>query len=165
MDIILIIFVIYIWIYIAGFFFFSERLKQEEKLVIAVFLQKVAKIPALIEVMRPYVAKKESFDHIIELHTEAMIQEFRSIYDILGLNGKVQNDFLFLMQLSVHIPKLQKDEYFVYIRDFIIEYERLMRSHFTGLNTAINMWNIFVKIKNLTLIGLLLPWQRRMSVR
>jgi hypothetical protein len=116
---------------VISFFIFSEKLQREEKLVIAVFLQKVAKIPALIEVMRPYVAKKESFDHIIELHTEAMIQEFRSIYDILGLNGKVQNDFLFLMQLSVQIPKLQKDEYFVYIRDFIIDYERLMRSHFT----------------------------------
>lgn len=165
MDIILIILAIYIWLYIAGFFFFSERLKQEEKIVIAVFLQKVAKIPALIEVMRPYVAKKESFDHIIELHTEAMIQEFRSIYDILGLNGKVQNDFLFLMQLSVHIPKLQKDEYFVYIRDFIIDYERLMRSHFSGLNSAISMWNLFVKIKNMTFIWLLLPGEKKMTVR
>jgi hypothetical protein len=120
--------------------------------VILLFLQKVAKIPALIEVMRPYVAKKESFDHIIELHTEAMIQEFRSLYDILGLNAKLQNDFLFLMQLSVQIPALQKDEYFVYIRDFIIEYERLMRSHFSELNARISYWNLFIKIKNYTLI-------------
>jgi hypothetical protein len=152
MDIFLIILALYIVLYVISFFIFSEKLQREEKLVIAVFLQKVAKIPALIEVMRPYVAKKESFDHIIDLHTEAMIQEFRSIYDILGLNGKVQNDFLFLMQLSVQIPKLQKDEYFVYIRDFIIDYERLMRSHFSGLNSAISMWNLFIKIKNLTII-------------
>lgn len=134
-------------------------------MVIAIFLQKTSKIPALIEVMRPFVAKEEAFDSIIELHTEAMIQECHSIYDILGLNAKLQNDFLFLMQLSVRIPTLQKNEYFVYIRNFVIEYERMMRSHFSGLNKAIRYWNTFIKIKNMTVIGLLFPGEKHQEVQ
>lgn len=93
-----------------------------------------------------------------------MIQENKSIYDILELNMELQNDFLFLMQLSVHIPALQKDEYFLYIRDFIIEYERLMRSHFSELNRMIRIWNIFISIKNATGIGYLLPGKKLIFV-
>ena len=110
-------------LYIMTYFSLSKYVEFQERVLIDLFLGKIGKIPALIEVMRPYVAEEKAFDHIIKLHTQAMIQEFRTLYDILGLNGKIQNDFLFLMQLSVQIPKLQKDEYFVYIRDFVIEYE------------------------------------------
>ena len=138
--------------------------RSREDIVIQIFLQKVAKIPAMIEVMRPYVSKPHAFSHIIEIHTKSMIQENKSIYDILELNMELQNDFLFLMQLSVHIPALQKDEYFLYIRDFIIEYERLMRSHFSELNRMIRIWNIFISIKNATGIGYLLPGKKLIFV-
>ena len=110
-------------LYIIAYFLLSKYVEFQERVLIDLFLGKIGKIPALIEVMRPYVAEEKAFDHIIKLHTQAMIQEFHTLYDILGLNGKIQNDFLFLMQLSVQIPKLQKDEYFVYIRDFVIGYE------------------------------------------
>lgn len=165
MNIFLSIIALIIVIFLIVAFFLLRYLKSEESIVIVIFLQKVSKIPALIEVMRPFVAKEESFDSIVAIHTEAMIQECHSIYDILGLNGRLQNDFLFLMQLSVQIPELQKNEYFVYIRNFVIEYERMMRSHFWGLNKAIQYWNTFVKIKNMTIIGFILPWRKRMEVR
>lgn len=144
-------------IYAIFFFVLSKYVAVQESILIDLFLGKIGKIPALIEVMRPYIDREESFDHIIRLHTQAMIQEFRTLYDILGLNAKIQNDFLFLMELSMHTKSVQKDEYFVYIRDFIIEYERLMRSHFASVNRAISYWNLFVKIKNMTGIGFFLP--------
>lgn len=159
--IILILFTIYITVYLI----LSKYVESQEQILIELFLGKTGKIPALIEVMRPYVAEEKAFDHIIKLHTQAMIQEYRSIYDILGINGKMQNDFLFLMELSVHIPRLQKQEYFVYIRDFVIEYERLMRSHFTKINHAFSYWNTFVNIKNATGIGYFLPGSSRHTVR
>lgn len=165
MNIFLGIVALIVVVFFLAAFFLLRYLKTEESIVIAIFLQKVSKIPALIEVMRPFVAKEESFDSIVAIHTEAMIQECHSIYDILGLNGRLQNDFLFLMQLSVQIPELQKNEYFVYIRNFVIEYERMMRSHFGGLNKAIQYWNTFVKIKNMTVVGLVFPWRKRMEVR
>jgi hypothetical protein len=98
--------------------------------VISVFLAKISKIPALIEVMRPYVADPKAFDSIISLHSEAMIRRYDTLYDLLEQNARIEHEFGFLMRLSMQIPRLQKDEYFLYIRDFIMQYERDMRSRF-----------------------------------
>lgn len=101
------------------------------------FMKKTSKIPALIEVMRPYVSKKEAFEPITLLHTKIMIEEQKSIYDILENNARMQRDFLFLMHLSIEIPDLQKHEYFLYIRDFMIDYEYQIKGLLTEANRAI----------------------------
>ena len=132
--------------------------------MLAIFLQKISKVPALIEVMRPYVIKKEAFDPIIRVHTETLIESSDSLYDILSHNANLQNEFLFLMKLSVRIPELQKHEYFLYIRDFMVEYERSMRTRFSVMNTLICQWNQFVRIKNSTIIGYMLPGSQRAEI-
>ena len=155
---ILIVFpIVLIGVYTAFYIFLSGRVKKVEKEIIDIFHKKISKIPALIEVMRPHVARSEAFDSITRSHTEVMIESQQSIYDLLGHNAKIQSDFTFLMQLSQAIPPLQKHEYFLYIRDFMIEYERSMRTLFASINRTIENWNRFIRIKNMTLIGLILP--------
>lgn len=136
---------------------FSHHVKDEEHALLVLFLRKVSKIPALIEVMRPYVAKEEAFAPLITVHTESIIESNNSLYDVLEHNARVQNEFLFLMRLSVHSKELQKHEYFLYIRDFIIEYEKNMKTRFSSMNTAIRMWNSFVRVKNATWIWWFYP--------
>ncbi|PID83959.1 hypothetical protein CSB09_03525 [Candidatus Gracilibacteria bacterium] len=148
---------LYLLVYLLSFFFFRSRLRIPEQKIIDVFLAKVAKIPALIEVMRGEVADEKAFDTITKLHSRSMIYEYDSIYSLLENNKKIHDEFGFLMKLSVQIPSLQKNELFVYIRDFIIKYERNMKKDFSAYNAAVQSWNMFVKIKNFTLIGLLLP--------
>ncbi len=154
-------FALYITIYIV----LSWRVKRLEGELLDLFIKKTSKIPALIEVMRPYVDKSESFSPIIRVHTEVMIEELQSIYDILSHNAQIQSNFLFLMQLSVHVPWLQKDEYFLYIRDFIIDYEKRMKADLDLIHSAIQKWNKFIRIKNGTLIGYLLPGQYQQELR
>ncbi len=151
--------------YITIYIVLSWRVKSLEKELLSLFIKKTSKIPALIEVMRPYVDRKESFDPIIRVHTEVMIEEFQSIYDILNHNVSIQSNFLFLMQLSVHIPRLQKDEYFIYMRDFIIDFEKHMRSDFDLIFLAIEKWNRFIRIKNMTLIGYFLPGEYQQQMK
>lgn len=146
LSLLLLYFVLYISFYIV----FLLRVKKEERAILDIFLHKVSKVPALIEVMRPFISKKEAFDPIIEVHTETMISSTDSLYDVLTHNARLQNEFLFLMKLSMHVPGLQKHEYFLYIRDFIIGYERSMRGRFVNMNQAIRLWNRFVHIKNMT---------------
>ena len=148
---------VYILVYLCTFFVFRAYISRPENRIIAIFLSKVSKIPAMIEVMRPYVADQKAFETMIALHSEVMIYRHDSIYDLLEYNAKIQNQFLFLMKLSVQIPELQKHEYFLYIRDFIIKYDRDMTTRFADFNHATRIWNRFVLIKNLTIIGLLLP--------
>lgn len=155
-----ILFLVYVFVYIL----FSHRVKKEEAVLLGIFLKKISKVPALIEVMRPYIVKWEAFDAIILVHTETLIESSDSLYDILEHNARLQNEFLFLMKLSVHAPLLQKHEYFLYIRDFIIEYERVMKERFHSVNDTISDWNRFVHIKNATLIGYLLPGSLRAEI-
>jgi hypothetical protein len=146
----LIIFATFSLIYALLYTVFSHRVKDEEHALLVLFLRKVSKIPALIEVMRPFVAKEEAFSALISVHTESIIESNNSLYDVLEHNARVQNEFLFLMKLSVHSKELQKHEYFLYIRDFIIEYEKSMKARFITMNNAIRMWNLFIRVKNAT---------------
>ncbi len=151
-------------VYLLAYFLIWSIVSQSEKRVISVFLWKVNKIPALIEVMRPYVVDSNAFSSLVSLHSEVMIYRHDSIYDLLEYNAKIQNQFLFLMKLSVHIPELQKHEYFLYIRDFIIKYDREMVQYFIQFNQHAKTWNRFVFIKNSTLLGFLLPWLRKEEI-
>jgi hypothetical protein len=150
--------------YVASFSILRARLARQEGSVVSVFLSKISKIPAMIEVMRPYVADPKPFDAIIALHSEAIIRRYDALYDLLEQNARIEHEFSFLMKLSVQIPTLQRDEYFLYIRDFIMQYERDMRTHFSSVNTAISQWNRFVLIKDMTGIGLILPGKEKMNI-
>ena len=151
-------------VYAIFFAIFSRSVKNAEKEIVKLFLAKVSKIPALIEVMRPHVAEESAFDRLTLLHSESMIQAYNSIYDLLEHNARIHDQFLFLMKLSVHIPSLQRKAYFLYIRDFIIAYDRDMQSKFSVFNTSVSDWNRFVIIKNMTIIGLVLPGRSKMRV-
>lgn len=53
-------------LYIGVFFYLQSKIKKVEDSVVDVFLEKIAKIPALIEVMRPYVVdEKKAFQLMI----------------------------------------------------------------------------------------------------
>jgi hypothetical protein len=151
-------------VYVIGFFLCSQPLQKEESRILDIFLAKTSKIPALIEVMRPYVFDTNAFSAITKLHSESMIRRFTTIYDLLEHNARIQNEFLFLMKLSMQITTLQKDEYFVYIRDFIIDYERALHDDFALFNTQVKKWNTFVFLKNITGIGFFLPGKEKMPI-
>lgn len=114
--------------------------------------------------MRPYVADPSAFDTITELHSRSMVQRYDTIYDLLEHNARIEHEFLFLMQLSMRIPELQKNEQFLYMRDFIIQYERDIRGLFSSVNQVIAHWNQFIHIKNMTIVGLILPGRTQMPI-
>jgi hypothetical protein len=58
-------------LYIVTYRILSTRIAKSEARVIAVFLEKIAKIPAVIEVMRPHVVDEHlAFDLMTRLHSE-----------------------------------------------------------------------------------------------
>jgi len=127
----IICFLVLILVYIVFFFFLRRAVRQEESKILDIFSEKVSKIPAFIEVMRPYVVDESAFSSLIPLHTDAIIREYTNIYHLLEHNARIQREITFLLELSAHIPLLQKHEYFLYIRDFIVQHELSMRKLFT----------------------------------
>lgn len=147
------------------YFFFRKVVQREEVAIVRLFLLKTSKIPALIEVMRPHVMDASAFDSITRLHSEAMVHRYDALYDLLEHNSRIEHEFSFLMKLSMQIPLIQKDKYFLYIRDFVMQYERDMKGNFASVNQAIARWNQFIMIKNLTGIGLILPGSKKETIR
>lgn len=62
--ILLLLLVISFIAYVIAYLVLAKRLSAQENSVISVFLAKISKIPALIEVMRPYVSDPKAFDPI-----------------------------------------------------------------------------------------------------
>lgn len=129
-----------------------------------IFHLKVSKIPALIEVMRPSIVDENAFETMTKLHTESIIQAYGSVYDLLEHNARVHNEFLFLLKLSVHMPDLNTKPYFLYLRDFIMRYDRDMQARFANYNQAVEKWNLFVTCKNFTLLWYFLPGTPKMHI-
>lgn len=148
-------------IYIIAYNILNKKVQKIENAMIGKFLLKVSKIPALIEVMRKFVADGSAFDSLTKLHSMAMIHKYESIYALLEHNSRIQQDFGFLMKLSMQIPELQKHGQFIYIRDFVMDYERNIKKFFASYNASVKSWNTFVTIKNCTIIGFLLPGKKK----
>ena len=72
-------------------------------------------------------------------------------------NARINDQYAFLMKLSMVIPDIQKSDYFLYIREFVMSYDILMRREIPKFNLLVKKWNTFIKIKNASLIGFLLP--------
>jgi hypothetical protein len=152
-------------VYVIVYILLSRRIADRESRVIGVFLQKIAKIPAVIEVMRPHVVDEHlAFDLMTRLHSEAIIHEYDSIPMLLEHNARINDQYGFLMRLSMAIPDLQRDAYFIYIREFVMSYDRTIRSELPAYDTLIKKWNQFITIKNWSIIGYLLPGRDRVEI-
>lgn len=166
LHILIIIFVsIVILLYISIYIYFIRKIRFSETRIIDIFLQKISKIPAVIEVMRPYVMdSNKSFNLMVKLHSEAIIHEYATIHNLLEHNARINDQYSFLMKLSMAIPELQKDIYFLYIRDFVMLYDSTMKSELPIFNSLIKKWNIFVKFKNYTIIWYFFPGTEMLEI-
>ncbi|MBC7498867.1 hypothetical protein H7170_04460 [Candidatus Gracilibacteria bacterium] len=152
-------------VYFITYILLSRRIADRESRVIDVYLQKIAKIPAVIEVMRPHVVDEHlAFDLMTRLHSEAIIHEYDSIPMLLEHNARINDQYGFLMRLSMAIPDLQRDAYFIYIREFVMSYDRTIRSELPAYDAQVRSWNRFITIKNWSIIGYILPGRDRVEV-
>lgn len=159
------ILILFIATYIVIYIVLTRRIYDREQYVVDIFLEKIAKIPAVIEVMRPYVVDEHlAFDLITRLHSEGIIHEYNSIPMLLEHNARINDQYAFLMRLSMAIPELQRDSYFIYIRDYVISYDRMMRKWLPAYNIVIKNWNQFIRIKNWSIIGYILPGRSKVEI-
>ncbi|MDD5197591.1 MAG: hypothetical protein PHN60_01885 [Candidatus Gracilibacteria bacterium] len=143
--------------------FLKKAIQRREQKIIALYKEKIDKIPAFIEIMSKNTVYKDIFLEIIHLHKIAIISNIGSIYDILENNSRIHREFLFLMKVSAHIRDLHKNGNFLYIRDFIIFYENTISKELLFLNSDIERYNGLLRKKDLTLVGLLFPFKKRMK--
>ncbi|MDD2566272.1 MAG: hypothetical protein PHZ26_05965 [Candidatus Gracilibacteria bacterium] len=139
-----------------------KKINAEEANIIETFFSKVNKIPALVEIMKKYTNHPDIFEDILYLHKLGIIYSIKNIYDMLELNSRTHREFQFLMKLSAKIPELHRDGNFLYIRNYVIFYENNLEKNINSINNNFAGYNRLLKIKNLSILGLLIPYQEKM---
>lgn len=140
-----------------------SSIRKKEREIIALYKEKIDKVPAFIEIMSKHTTHKDIFLELTHLHKIAIISNISSIYDLLENNGRIHREFLFLMKVSARVQGLHKNGNFLYIRDFIIFYENTISKELLFLNSDIERYNELLHKKNLTIIGLLFPLNKVMK--
>ena len=155
--------IIFLFLVLAMLKSISKRIEVKEKEIISLFLGKINKIPSLVEIMRKYIRHQDIFEEIIYLHKLWIIYNIRSVYDLLDLNDKIHREFIFLMKLSTKINELQKDGNFLYVRNYVMFYEKNIEKEISMIDILIRKHNNLRKLKNYSIIWLLWPVEKRIE--
>ncbi|EKD66503.1 MAG: hypothetical protein ACD_49C00038G0037 [uncultured bacterium (gcode 4)] len=142
----------------------GKIIKNEENEIISLFFSKVNKLPAFIEIMKKYVNYPDVFEELIHLHKLWIIYNISSIYDLLSLNSRINKEFIFLMKLSAKIQDIHKDWNFLYIKNYILFYEKDIEKEISEISSKIENYNKLLKIKNYLLIWLLFPISEKIEL-
>jgi len=140
------------------------KIKQQEDKIEGIFLARINKIPSLVEFLRPYVVRQEAFDRTIDIHITSLISNKESVYDILENNENLTREFEFLLRLSEKVPELTYNSMFQYLKHAIIFQQERINEEIGIYNVSVARFNHMVRVKNLTLIGLLYPAQSKIVI-
>lgn len=85
---------VFISIYLVVYVDLHRKMKYSEDRVVDIFLEKISKVPAVIEVMRPHIVDdKKAFELITHLHSEAIIQVYDSIPMLMEQNAHINDQY------------------------------------------------------------------------
>lgn len=141
-----------------------KRIKHKENEIIELFLSKINKVPSLVEIMKKYTNHPDIFEDTIYIHKLGIIYNIQSVYDLLETNFRLDREFQFLMNLSAKIKELHKDGNFLYIRNYIIFYKNNIDKRFKEINVDFEKYNRLVKLKNISILWLLIPFREKIII-
>ncbi len=142
----------------------SRDLRIHEDAIRQIVFDRIAKIPALIEIMRSYSAHPDAFHEMIELYGHTIIATKTTLHDTVETSLSMDREIGFLLRLSAQMPEIQRDRMFLYLRDFILFSETAIRRELQTIDRDISLFNRLVFWKNCTIIGLLVPISEREPV-
>lgn len=139
-----------------------NKISLNEIYLIDTFYSKVNKIPALVEIMKKYTNHPDIFEDILYLHKLGIIYNIKSVYDLLELNLRIHKEFQFLMKLSAKIPELHRDWNFLYIRDYVVFYEKKIEKDINSLKKDFEDYNNLIRKKNFSILWFLFYVQEKL---
>lgn len=164
------------WIILGGialiivwFFFFiwkyDQRLSILEKQIILLFEKRTQLIPALYEITKPYLTKHdEVFWEILALRKKEFHQYGEKFILKIQNEKLIHHELNFIFQVANKHPKIQKDSRFLLIRDLFLENSYAIWKKIGTYKKIILLFNRYVTIKNLTVIWILIPIEKKIEI-
>ncbi|MCH8518380.1 LemA family protein [Candidatus Gracilibacteria bacterium] len=153
------------WIY---FYTFSYKLKRKEQDIRSLFFSRTDNIVSIYEITLPYLEKhSEIFKEILSLRKkEFTLSEIsEDIEAFFELESRIHHELNFIFQVCNTHPRLLKDKKFLYVRDILLDKSSLIGKNIAEYNEYIKLYNTMVRYKQYSVIGLLLPFNKKKLLR
>ena len=159
---------ILIFIFFIVFMYLLEsKIEMFELKIIKQFKEKNNQIPSIYEVTKQYLNKHEQiFEEAIRLKKKDFWENsfYNKIEQKLNTYKLIHNELNFIFKVCNKQPKLNKDWKFLYIKDVIIAKSTKLGNDIIKYKQIVNSFNKMIIIKNLTIIWLLFPMQKKETI-
>lgn len=124
-------------------------------------------IPSLFEVSHTNLVRHdEIFREIVKLRKISFSERSlsRDLHEIIGTEQLIHNELNFIFKICNKHQKLIKNWKFIYLRELVISNSSNIWEYLKLYKNIIKKYNSLIKIKNYTLIGLLIPISKKEDI-
>ena len=153
--------------YIVFLYLLKSKIEKFEIKIIKQFKEKNNQIPSIYEITRKYLNKHdEIFKEALKLKKRDFWENgfYNKLSQKLNTYKLIHNELNFIFKVCNKHQKLNKDWKFLYIRDLIIEKSKDLGNDIIKYKQIIKQFNRMIVIKNLTVIWLLFPIEKKETI-
>jgi len=147
------LFIIYIYL-------LRIKIDKFEKKIIYIFKEKNNQIPSIYEVTKSYLNKHDEIFNELLSYKKIDISEnnfYSNLVEKANTYKNIHNEYDFIFKICNKHPKLEKNYKYLYIKDVIIEKSTELWKKLWIYKKIVSNYNHLIKIKNFTIIWLLIP--------
>ncbi len=141
-------------------FLLKQKIKILEKKIIIQFKEKNNQIPSIYESTKNYLNKHdEIFKEILILKKKDFSENlfYNTLIEKTKTYKQIHNELNFIFRVCNSHPKINKDFKFNLVKSTIINKSSELWDNLMLYKNIVNKYNILIKIKQLTIIWLLIP--------
>ena len=165
-----------IWLYITSsllivlsiwyifFYILSYKIARLEEHIIQMLSSRTDILPALYEATKWSLTKhSEIFHESITLRKQefSLLDISRSLESFMKLEERIHHEINFIFQVCNKNPKLLKQKEFLYLRDVMMQKSLNISKEVKKYKKIIEIYNNFIKIKNYSIIWLVIPFSKK----
>ncbi len=143
------------------------KIERLESNIIGLFATRTDMFPALYEISRDTLQRHDDiFAEALELRKKEfnLMQTSQNLGLMIDIEKYIHHEINFIFQVCNKHPVLTKEKRFLYLRDVIIHKSQHIGKYIATYKKAIESYNHIIKLKNYSLIGLLLPFRKKTQI-
>ena len=148
-------------------FIFARKINKLENKIEKVFQSKNNLIPALFEITKSHLVKHDQIFHELLILKKLNFSEhnfYENIYKTIHTQQCIHKEIDFIFRVCYKHQKLIKNYNFYYIKELLFERINLIWELMSLYKKMIQKYNFYLKIKNYTIVGLLVPMKKKEEI-
>jgi len=159
--------VIFFLIFFIFLFFFERKIHKLENKIEKIFQSKNNLIPALFEITRNHLVKHDEIFHELLVLKKLNFSEhnfYENIYKTIHTQQHIHREMDFIFRVCQKHQKLVKDHKFYYIKELLFDRINSLWKSMILYKKMIKKYNFYLKLKNITIIGLFVPMAKKEDI-